>query len=339
MSDPHPPDVPEFPDEAAPESAPSAEEFDLPLSAAPASVLPPRRKPAGVLRALAFFTLAFAIGAGVGQSVGLGVGLALLGERLPAGQPALAQAAMLRFLREPLFVFCMGFFSLLLTLGITALFTRFWEGRPATSVGLQWRSPVPRVPPAPGQFLAGFLLGALLMLAIFAVEVKLGWLKAALVLLPRHVPAHAALWFVALLPAAAAEELMLRGYTFQALEEQWGGAAATLITATVFGAAHAVNPNSGWASFLGIMASGILFGVAFLTTRRLWLPIGLHVSWNLFEGPLLGFPVSGFQFPSALAGTDHGPALWTGGAFGPEAGLLGVLACLLGAGLLLLRRR
>jgi uncharacterized protein len=147
------------------------------------------------------------------------------------------------------------------------------------------------------------------------------------------------IWFVALLPAAAAEEVMLRGYAFQALEEQWGGGAATLVTALIFGALHGVNPDSGWASFAGIVVSGVLFGVAYWTTRRLWLPIGLHVAWNVFEGPILGFPVSGFDFPSALTIHMTGPSVWTGGAFGPEAGLLGVLACVAGVGLLLAVRR
>ena len=132
---------------------------------------------------------------------------------------------------------------------------------------------------------------------------------------------------------------MLRGYTFQALEEQWGGAAATVVTALIFGALHSVNPDSGWASFWGIVMSGILFSVAYLTTRRLWLPIGLHVAWNLFEGPILGFPVSGLDLPSVLTTRITGSAMWTGGAFGPEAGLLGVLACATGAVLLLAAER
>ncbi len=182
-------------------------------------------------------------------------------------------------------------------------------------------------------------LGAALMGAVFAVEAGFGWLHVTRVLpFPRSF-VHAAVWLIALLPAAAAEEVMLRGYTFQALAEQWGGAAAALITAILFAALHGINPHAGWGSFGGILVSGILFGAAVLVTGRLWLPIGLHVAWNLLEGPVLGFPVSGMAFPGDITPVLTGPALWTGGSFGPEAGLLGILASATGALLLLASRR
>ena len=65
----------------------------------------------------------------------------------------------------------------------------------------------------------------------------------------------------------------------------------------------------------------------------------MHVAWNVAEGPLLGFPLSGFDFPSAMSTSVHGPAFWTGGKFGPEAGFLGVLANLAGIGALLAWQR
>jgi hypothetical protein len=48
------------------------------------------------------------------------------------------------------------------------------------------------------------------------------------------------------------------------------------------------------------------------------MPIGIHWTWNYFEGYVLGTPVSGAAQPGLLLASIHGPDLWTGGAFGPE---------------------
>ena len=68
----------------------------------------------------------------------------------------------------------------------------------------------------------------------------------------------------------------------------------------------------------------------YLRTRQLWLPIGIHIGWNFFEGVVFGFPVSGMGNYRLLRITVTGPELWTGGAFGPEAGLVLIPALLLG---------
>ena len=75
-----------------------------------------------------------------------------------------------------------------------------------------------------------------------------------------------------------------------------------------------------------------MFGLGFVLTGELALPIGLHLTWNLVQGNLYGFPVSGkMQYATTVIAVEqHGPELWTGGAFGPEAGLLGILATVAG---------
>jgi MYXO-CTERM domain-containing protein len=86
--------------------------------------------------------------------------------------------------------------------------------------------------------------------------------------------------------------------------------------------------------------AGLLFAVAYLLTRNLWLPIALHFSWNYFQGPVFGFPVSGLRFPSLLALEISSGALpFSGGSFGPEGGLTGTLATLLGLAILWLWAR
>jgi membrane protease YdiL (CAAX protease family) len=288
----------------------------------------------GWLRAFLFFTAGFLVYS-IGQAIGLAIAGAILVIRgqAPAFEPERIPETLEWLTVQPVVIVAVGFFGLVGALLITLAFARGLDRRPLASVGLQ----ADRV--AAREFGSGLALGAGLIGAIFAVEAALGWLQVTRVAPGPQVLAHTALWFVVLLPAAASEEVLLRGYAFQALEEQWNDKAATVITAVLFGLLHAANPSSGWAAIWGIVAPGILFGVAVLVTRRLWLPIGLHVSWNLFEGPVLGFPVSGFQLPSVVRTEVTGPTLWTGGRFGPEAGLLVVFACLLGIIILLGVRR
>ena len=81
----------------------------------------------------------------------------------------------------------------------------------------------------------------------------------------------------------------------------------------------------------GIFCIALLFVYGFVRTGQLWLPIGLHIGWNFFQSSVFGFPVSGLDRPGLLDITVSGPELWTGGAFGPEAGLIVLPICLLGA--------
>ena len=103
-----------------------------------------------------------------------------------------------------------------------------------------------------------------------------------------------------------------------------------LLTSASFALFHLGNPDAGVASVAGILAAGVLFAYARVRTGLLWMPIGVHVAWNLALG-LLGFPVSGISVFGLVSSRVTGPAWVTGGAFGPEAGVLAPLALLLGA--------
>lgn len=126
------------------------------------------------------------------------------------------------------------------------------------------------------------------------------------------------------------EELLSRGYHLQTLASGlnlfWG----VLISSAVFGVLHLGNPNATWISAVGILFAGLFLAYGYLTTKQLWLPIGLHIGWNFFEGVVFGFPVSGLDIYRLIRITVSGPELWTGGAFGPEAGLVLLPGLLLG---------
>jgi membrane protease YdiL (CAAX protease family) len=173
-----------------------------------------------------------------------------------------------------------------------------------------------------GDLTFGLALGPMLFLVILLLELAVGWVRVE----PGSIgPAGFGLALLTFVCVGAAEEVLIRGYTLQVLERAWGTGGAVGASAAIFALLHIANPDAGLTAVVGLAAAGLLFAYAYLTTRALWLPIGLHVSWNLSEGPIFGFPVSGLAGAGLLRTRVDGPELVTGGSFGPEAGLAGLL--------------
>jgi membrane protease YdiL (CAAX protease family) len=105
---------------------------------------------------------------------------------------------------------------------------------------------------------------------------------------------------------------------------------------------HARNPSASYLSTSAIaLEAGVLLAAAYYWSRNLWLPIGLHFSWNLTEGGLFGAAVSGTTSRGVLGVhlSSAAPDALTGGGFGPEASLVAVLACLVAAGVFIVRAK
>jgi len=169
---------------------------------------------------------------------------------------------------------------------------------------------------------AGAVAGALVMGGILLVEWMLGALRVDGMRAP---DASFFAWLVATAIFAFWEEFLFRSLMLSGLvvilRWQW---LAVLVTAAFFGLAHATNPNASALSVLGNALGGLMYAVAFLGSRNIWLPTGLHFAWNFFQGPVLGFPVSGFDMGGLVRQAATGPELLTGGSYGPEAGLVGM---------------
>jgi CAAX protease family protein len=116
------------------------------------------------------------------------------------------------------------------------------------------------------------------------------------------------------------EELVFRGIIFRWIEEFGGSWVALLVTSTLFGAAHLLNPHASPLAALGIaFEAGVLLGAAYMLTRSLWLPMGLHAAWNFAQGEIYDVPVSGTKVHGMVDATLSGPPLLTGNGFGLEA--------------------
>lgn len=219
------------------------------------------------------------------------------------------------------------------------LATRFIDRRPFSDTGIylnkDWWI----------DLVFGLLLGALLMTIVFLVELAAGWITVTepyfnvgtdqpfilSILLPLFL----------LILVGFVEELAFRGYLLLNTAEGFNGRffspraaliLAWLLSSAIFGILHAFLPNATITSTANIILAGLWLGLGYVLTGSLAIPIGIHITWNFFQGYVFGFPVSGGRDFSAtfVAINQGGPNLWAGGDFGPEGGLIGVMAMLLG---------
>jgi membrane protease YdiL (CAAX protease family) len=217
-----------------------------------------------------------------------------------------------------------------LLLASTIVVERFAGGKTIRAIGLNpdhaWRD-----------FALGVLMGGTLFSLVVLELAVVGSYRVASI----HVTPALAIGALLLLADAALEELLFRGVLFRLIEEWAGTWIALAVSAVIFGLAHAANPSATWVSSLAIaLEAGVLLGAAFVVTRNLWLPIGLHFAWNFFEGPVFGTQISGHRLvTSAVTAHVSGPNIVTGGSFGPEAGLCAIVTCLIAAIALLLYRQ
>ncbi len=194
----------------------------------------------------------------------------------------------------------------------------------------------------------GLALGAVLMLFIFLVEWVMGWIVVdAFWYAPNPEQNSFALGIsqavIMFICVGIYEELFSRGYQLRNLAEGLrlgpvGPRAALLLgyvlSSSVFGVLHMGNPNASAISTLNLIVAGLFLGLGYLLTGELAISIGLHITWNFFQGNVFGFPVSGTEAGATFIHIQQGgPEVWTGGAFGPEAGLIGLAAIALGCAL------
>jgi membrane protease YdiL (CAAX protease family) len=181
----------------------------------------------------------------------------------------------------------------------------------------------------------GILMPAALFLLIFLFEWTVGWLQiegtAFSVDQSRGALSQLLGATITFLIVGYQEELLSRGYHLQNLIEGTNLPIGLFISSGIFALLHAANPGASILSTLGILFAGYFLAFGWLRTGQLWLPIGVHIGWNFFQGTIFGFRVSGTTGFNLIRHTVDGPTLITGGAFGPEAGLTGFAAMALGA--------
>ncbi|HKM52219.1 MAG TPA: CPBP family intramembrane glutamic endopeptidase, partial [Isosphaeraceae bacterium] len=218
-------------------------------------------------------------------------------------------------------------FQLLAFLGSFKIMTRVFEQKPLGVVGLAFH------PYWGKELCVGLGIGGIMIVSVGGAEALLALARYARNPLPAGVElAYGSGMFLLLFISATNEELVFRGYPFQKLVESLGPPGAVAVSSACFGLAHLGNSHHTWISTVNTMLVGVPLSIAYLRTRSLWMPVGIHFAWNYVQGFVFGLPVSGFTFPTTLLNARvHGGEWLTGSAYGPEGGLLCTIAAL-GAG-------
>ncbi|MEO3823333.1 type II CAAX endopeptidase family protein [Actinomadura sp. B10D3] len=212
-----------------------------------------------------------------------------------------------------------GAVTILLILPVYAWVVRRTEKREPVEVAVQG---------APVRLGLGALLGAGLFAAVIVNIAFLGGYEA-----DGFGSAGGTVALLGFMAAAAVtEEVMFRGVLFRIIEERTGTWVALTLSALVFGLAHLFNEHATlWGAIAIAIEAGGMLGAAYVATRNLWVPIGLHFGWNFAAGGVFSTTVSGNNAPEGLLhGVNPDPSLSsliTGGEFGPEASLYTVVFC------------
>jgi uncharacterized protein len=192
---------------------------------------------------------------------------------------------------------------------------RIYEGRKLADIGFHWN------PTSVHNLVWGLVGGVASAFVTLASPLAV----RAATLQPGGAQAHWSrfVWILAILIlGAAGEEVLFRGYGFQVLLRSMGAFATILPVGVLFGLLHWFNPHPSITSVANTAGFGILFGYAFLRSRDLWLPFGLHFGWN-FTLPLFGAYLSGIKI--GVTGYEmhwNAGTLWSGGEYGPEGSVL-----------------
>ena len=218
---------------------------------------------------------------------------------------------------------------------------RFLDHRPFADFGLRlnkkwWQD-----------LIFGLGLGILLIGSVFLIELAAGWVTISDTLHTANSEGSFILklivFVILFVCVGFSEELNSRGYhltniaegfNFKAIDPKYAIVIAVFLSSILFGIFHLGSPGANLISIFIIFLMAILLSIAYVLTGRLAIPIGVHIAWNLFQGNVFGFPVSGTTFAAETVTffsiQQSGPEFWTGGAFGPEGGLLGLLVIIAG---------
>ncbi|WP_406312529.1 CPBP family intramembrane metalloprotease [Streptosporangium sp. NBC_01639] len=254
----------------------------------------------------------------------------LLKQFVPVAVVAFAGSTVMGAVQEsPLLTLLLGVATAVLAVLVYARVVRWSERRTPVEVAAQGAS-------------RAIARGALIGVALFAAVIVNIALVGGYRVDGLGSPAGAAGLFGFMAAAAVTEELLFRGILFRIVEERTGTWIALTLTGLLFGLSHLFNPHANlWGAIAIAIEAGGMLAAAYAATRTLWVPIGVHFGWNFAAAGIFGTEVSGNGATQGLLhGVTSGPALLTGGEFGPEASPYAVVfGLLLMVGFMWLARR
>lgn len=217
-----------------------------------------------------------------------------------------------------------GLFSLVLAIVVGWLCGKYLEALPFRALGAaftkRWLS----------HLVLGVGLGALTIGLAVGIALIFGGLSFTIDQAdPAAIFKTLGISLVVFAAAAASEEAIFRGYILQTFSRAGLAWFAIALTSVFFAVLHLYNPGANLFSTANTAIAGVWFGIAYLKTRDLWFPFGIHLMWNWMQGAFFGIEVSGLTDLTAaplLKEIDRGPAWLTGENYGIEAGIACTIA-------------
>ena len=264
------------------------------------TLAPIRKRKMPVALRIILYLIAFFVGTGLIQYLGILVsGISL--EELGASNKMDTGTHLI-----------LGLWGLIPLVFFTYIFRKYMDGKSIMSLGFSVKG-------RGTDFLAGLLvavviivIGSLILQFLAYVEIK------------EHSAGFSvmALNLLLFLLVSISEEVAIRGYVLNNLLTVMNRYAALGISALIFALMHGVNPNLTWLAMLNLFLAGIVLGAAYIFTQNLWFPVSLHLFWNYFQGPVLGYNVSGQTTDSLFLASPQGNPILSGGEFGFEGSIV-----------------
>ena len=246
----------------------------------------------------------------------------------------------LALLNVPLFFNNQNLLSLLITLFSFAFISlliffrvKVIEKRSLSSIGFNKNNWLKK-------YSLGFLIGLVMMSIIVLILLLFGYITVEKnPIQPVGVSAISSVlvilfgWII----QGATEEIVTRGWLLNVLSSKYNIGFGLLISSTLFGLMHLTNPNVNYIAVINIILVGLFYGLYVIKTNDLWAVCGMHSAWNFAQGNIFGFEVSGLDVSvgSLIDLNLVGNNVITGGAFGPEAGIISTFILLVSIGILL----
>lgn len=243
----------------------------------------------------------------------------LIGEGLTALTPQLEHVDMISGNLEnweSLSIFYLGL--TIAALFCTWFFRKYIDQRAVATIGLKWQN-------VGANLVKGGAWAIGLQTIVFVFLLIGGMLSVEM---DQFDGVELAGFFFFFVLVAINEELIFRGYITSLLTFTIHFLPAIIVSSLLFAAVHIGNADFTWMGFGSIFFGGYLLGLFYLKYQNLYLPIGMHLFWNFYQGNILGFDVSGMAIPSLIKLKMDGLDWVTGGEFGLEGSIITVVLLL-----------
>jgi uncharacterized protein len=188
---------------------------------------------------------------------------------------------------------------------------------------------LPSRPTSRQEFLRGIALGWGMLLAAVIPMMLRGSLHPEFNLSLSNF-GFALLSLLTIAVSTLALEVALRGFLFAEFIAATGPVFATLFLALACTTVASFHPGATLLSTLITFFFAILFSIAYLQTRALWLGWGIHFAWSAAATILFGLPIAGEAAYNNLIFTSvTGPDWLTGGPYGPQAAFFTLVVLIL----------